>query len=536
MNRLPVAPIGQALIFSLLLTPALAQAAAAQILFSLNRVEIQRGQVTLPAIRGTAVETGDTITTGPTGYTQVRYKDGALMALKPGTSLQIEEYVLPAALPAAVAPVTAAAPRPIATPISTNLTGGRSVLRLLRGAFRTITGAIGKNASDVYRVVTPTATIGIRGTDYSASYCDSNCGKGGAGLFVGVSNGQIVVSNGGGELVLYDNQYATVTDANTAPEQVLAPPESLETPIESSEKEDEQDDSAGDAPATTESSGGGEEAASPPAEDTQSPSTIASSDNTPVEQKSPESEFELQPGEPGLFAFSLAPLQSATRFVGGGFDGVYTDADGNVIGLLALDTRGLTLYSIGNSQNDPKDLGADPDTGLRWGRWTPGGATVAGQAFDPNTSLHWIYSASGDRPVLPTTGTFSYSLTGNTRPTDTLGNIGSLDAASLSANFDNQTVSSELFIGINSQVWHATSTSGSLISGSPIFAGGYNVNINNAIGTQIGAGAGDFAGFFTNNAAGAGLSYSLESSGLSTNTTVSGAAAFGNPAPAGAGP
>ena len=75
------------------------------------------------------------------------------------------------------------------------------------------------------------------------------------------------------------------------------------------------------------------------------------------------------------------------------------------------------------------------------------------------------------------------------------------------------------------------SGSGDIISGAPMFAGVYgNVSVNGQTG-----GTGSFAGFFTGPPGdgvppGAGLGYSLNSG----TTTVSGAAAFGNPTTGGA--
>ena len=82
-------------------------------------------------------------------------------------------------------------------------------------------------------------------------------------------------------------------------------------------------------------------------------------------------------------------------------------------------------------------------------------------------------------------------------------------------------MSSTLNVGIDSQVWIA-SGAGSIASGSPLFAGAYAVTVNDALGAPVGAGAGAYAGFFTDLAAAAGLSFSLTSGG----TTISGAAGF----------
>ncbi|MGH8029676.1 MAG: hypothetical protein ACREO3_07060, partial [Arenimonas sp.] len=86
-----------ALGLALMLGPLAAHAAAGQVLFALGRVEIQRGGQSFVAQRGTAVEVGDAIATGPTGLAQVRLKDGALLSLSYGSTMVVEEFHMPAA-------------------------------------------------------------------------------------------------------------------------------------------------------------------------------------------------------------------------------------------------------------------------------------------------------------------------------------------------------------------------------------------------------------------------------------------------------
>jgi hypothetical protein len=494
-----------------LAAPAAHAAAAGQVLFALGRVEIQRGGQTLAAARGVPVEVGDTITTGPTGLAQVRLKDGALLSLRYGSSMRVDEFQMPAAAPAPApavgAPVAAAAPGGASG-------GGRSVLRLLRGAFRTVTGLIGKNVNDAYRVVTPVATIGIRGTDYSAAYCSGDCGATPDGLYVGVSNGEIQLNNTGGELVLTNDQYGYVKDGATAPDQELVPPEVLETPIEPPKEDEDSGDQEESPPAevsTTE--------AAPESGFTEKSGTEGATDTGSTQ---PEGDYELRPGTPGSFAFVSGGLKGSRT------SDVYTDDSGALTGFL---TDSIT--SIGTSQN--VNQGADADTGLRWGRWSGGTASVGGSSLDLRSqSLHWIYAATPTAPALPISGSATYTLIGGTNPTDDAGRVGQLVQASLSADFLNQTVTSSLNLFMcsgdcasdpNAQIWDATGGTGSIASGTPLFSGTYSsVTVNGA------AGSGAFSGFFTDGAAAAGLVYQLDGAG----TTVSGAAAFAQqPAAAG---
>ena len=494
---------------ALLLGPLAAHAAAGQVLFALGTVEIKRAGQTVAVARGTAVEVGDTVSTGPTGMTQLRMKDGSLLALRYGSSMVVEEFRLPEQPPATAAPAASGPPRAA--------TGGRSVLRLLRGAFRTVTGLIGKGAGDTYRVVTPVATIGIRGTDYSAAYCSGDCGKTPDGLYLGVSNGEIEVNNGGGALVLTNDQYGYVRDPTTPPNRELAPPEALETPIAPEEGEG-SDDESGEGATDGASAEGAPDASF--SEESGTERAIESGSDQP------EGDYELRPGSPGRFAFARVGANDS------GNNGVYTDDRGGLAGFL---TDGFT--SIGTAQN--VNFGSDQDTGLRWGRWTGGTASVSGSDLDLTTaSLHWIYSGSSGG-VLPISGTLNYTLVGNTDPTTDAGGVGFLGSATFQADFTNGTVFSTLDIGFGdsgtagSQVWNA-SGSGTL-GADALFGGGYGVSVttfDGAGGSSAGSGTGTFAGFFTDNAAGAGMTYTLDDG----SSTVSGAAAFGNPqsgAPAG---
>jgi len=82
----------------------------------------------------------------------------------------------PVTPPAPAAAPTAPAPAPAVT--ASNESDGetsRAFFRLVKGGFRSVSGLIGKVNQDDYRVSTPVATIGIRGTRYSARLCQGDC-------------------------------------------------------------------------------------------------------------------------------------------------------------------------------------------------------------------------------------------------------------------------------------------------------------------------------------------------------------------------
>ncbi len=93
---------------------------------------------------------GDMLITAKDSYAQILMSDGAQMTLRPNSNLRIEAYGFKREDPQA----------------------DNSVLRLLKGGFRTVTGLIGKRGNvDAYKIHAASATIGIRGTDFSSRLC-----------------------------------------------------------------------------------------------------------------------------------------------------------------------------------------------------------------------------------------------------------------------------------------------------------------------------------------------------------------------------
>lgn len=128
---------------------------------------------------------------------------------------------------------------------------------------------------------------------------------------------------------------------------------------------------------------------------------------------------------------------------------------------------GHTNYSQGTSAI--VDNGFDPATGLVWGRWSGGTATVGGQSASlANSSVHYIFGAVQSGPVsLPLTGSAVYDVVGSTRPTDSAGRVGTMNSATLAANFSARTVDASVNIGINSQTWNGVA------NGVPIYRDQY---------------------------------------------------------------
>ena len=103
--------------------------------------------------RQSEVRQGDTLNTERDSYAQVKFSDGAVMTLKPNTRIKIENFSYDEAQPAK----------------------DSSVLSLLKGGLRMVTGLVGKRGNqDALRLGTATATIGIRGTTFTVDDCVSS--------------------------------------------------------------------------------------------------------------------------------------------------------------------------------------------------------------------------------------------------------------------------------------------------------------------------------------------------------------------------
>lgn len=141
--------------------------------------------------KGDKVYSGETLNAAANTYINVKFADGGFVLLRPNTRFSIENYAYnepseaekpKTAPPEPAAPATpkpnavAKAPEPVqAPPPPLQNSVSHAFFRLLKGGFRTVSGLIGKANPQDYRVSTPVATIGIRGTDYYVYICDQAC-------------------------------------------------------------------------------------------------------------------------------------------------------------------------------------------------------------------------------------------------------------------------------------------------------------------------------------------------------------------------
>jgi hypothetical protein len=94
--------------------------------------------------RGTSIRVGDRVETEAGGHVHFRFVDGGRLSIRPSSRLQVESYSH--------------------SPDEPNLTAIK--FRLDEGVVRSITGAWGEAARDRFRLNTPVAAIGVKGTDF----------------------------------------------------------------------------------------------------------------------------------------------------------------------------------------------------------------------------------------------------------------------------------------------------------------------------------------------------------------------------------
>lgn len=120
-------------------------------------------------VRRSPIYAIDLITTGQVSATQLRMKDGGLLSMQASSELAISDYVY-----------------------NHNSHQGTVRMSLLKGGLRTVTGAL-QQTSDNYKLVTPVASIGVRGTHYEVELIKDD-------LFVGAWDGVIDIQVTVGQL------------------------------------------------------------------------------------------------------------------------------------------------------------------------------------------------------------------------------------------------------------------------------------------------------------------------------------------------
>lgn len=144
---------------------------------------------------GSPIYVGEQIRAGTTGEAVFKTADNGLVAVRPGAEFIPEQF--------------AAQGQPT----------DRQVLRLITGSLRLITGWITQFNREQHRVITPSATIGIRGTDHEPYVLplDQATSNHLPGTYDKVNRGATALGANGGNLLIEPGKVGFARDPNATP-------------------------------------------------------------------------------------------------------------------------------------------------------------------------------------------------------------------------------------------------------------------------------------------------------------------------------
>lgn len=149
-----------------------------------GKATILRNGQTLGANMGDKIENKDVISTQVNSKIKITFIDNTIVTIGKESSLNIEEYIF-----------------------NTSTKEAKTELNVLKGAFHTITGEIGKANPDKFKLKTKSASIGIRGTEF---YGDENRIVCTQGRIIVLSNSVSVDVPSGNYINIFPNQRPSV--------------------------------------------------------------------------------------------------------------------------------------------------------------------------------------------------------------------------------------------------------------------------------------------------------------------------------------
>ena len=138
-------------------------------------IAVNPQKVSRDLVVGDDVFVGDKIVTGGDGYVRLQMVDNARLDLRCYSIMVIEKY-------------------------DVQSKNRSSILNLLQGSLRKVSGEIGKKGEDTYELKTPVASVGVRGTEYAlrvfqSQGCDGSVDTDDDGLYIKVIKGLVDVHN-----------------------------------------------------------------------------------------------------------------------------------------------------------------------------------------------------------------------------------------------------------------------------------------------------------------------------------------------------
>lgn len=151
-----------------------------------------------PVAKGSQVFEGESIVTGGNGEVHLAMEDSGFIGVRPDTKMRFTKYQ------------------------AHGETTDTSVIGLLQGAVRSVTGWIGKHNASAYQIRTPTAFIGVRGTDHETLVIPQGQGKPEAGSYDKVNIGGTFLQTNHGRVNVDPDRAGFVSHRAGSKPQLLA--------------------------------------------------------------------------------------------------------------------------------------------------------------------------------------------------------------------------------------------------------------------------------------------------------------------------
>jgi hypothetical protein len=114
-----------------------------QIKVAKGQVSVERGGQALPGVVGTRLQPADTVKTGADGSVGITMYDDSLLSAGPNSMFSLDRYAF-----------------------DTTTNKGQFDTSLRKGSLAVISGRIAKESPDAMTVRTPSAILGVRGTEF----------------------------------------------------------------------------------------------------------------------------------------------------------------------------------------------------------------------------------------------------------------------------------------------------------------------------------------------------------------------------------
>lgn len=395
-------PLCGALIFAFA-NAAFAASGKVQFVSGDVRIKAPSGEIR-NVVKGMEVNEGDMLLSGMPGLAQLKMEDGGTIVVRPNTRFTISTY------------------RFNGKEDGTE----RATYKLDQGSVRAITGQIGKTNKQNYLIQTPTANIGVRGTDHEPAYIpkkeDIENLTARPGTYDKVNVGETYIETQGGLVVIKPNSVGYAEDEFAVPTILPAIP--------------------GFYNQFTSNVPSGNSALAATSGEISNSSTLQANSNVSGLNTLPRpiltdsgtnlSTVNIVAPLPSIALATTATLGTYTEVKAGGFPQIEHARN------LQFKTDSATLG----------ESGSNAALAVNWGRWDSG-YTIDGK--DTTASLHLLNAArltnSNELRALSMTAT--YNLVNSTRPTDELGRVGELTKLSAKVNFATQQVSEYTIIANN---------------------------------------------------------------------------------------